>query len=48
LEQIIAGPEFQRDVERSASFLTIAEEENNEVATRIAAAIGIWRLGHGE
>jgi hypothetical protein len=48
LRQIIAGPEFQRDVERSASFLTIAEEENNEVETRIAAAIGIRRAARGE
>ena len=48
LRQIIAGPEFQRDVERSASFLIIAEEENNEVERRIAAAIGIRRAARGE
>ena len=48
LRQIIAGPEFQRTVERSASFLTIAEEENNEVERRIAAAIGIRGAARGE
>jgi hypothetical protein len=48
LRQIIAGPEFQRDMERSASFLTVAEEENNEVETRIAAAIGIRMAARGE
>jgi hypothetical protein len=31
LRRIIASPEFQRDVERSANFLTIAEEENKRV-----------------
>jgi hypothetical protein len=48
LRQIIASTEFQRDVERSASFLTIAEEESNEVERRIAAAIGIRRAARGE
>ena len=48
LRQIIAGPEFERDVERSASFLTIAKEENNEVETRVAAAIDIRRTARGE
>jgi hypothetical protein len=48
LRQMIASPEFQRDVERSASFLTVAEDENNEVETRIAAAIGIRRAARGE
>ncbi len=48
LRQIIAGPEFRHDVERSASFLIIAEEENNEVETRIAAAIDIRRAARGE
>jgi hypothetical protein len=41
LRRIIAGPEFQHDVERSASFLTIAERENNEIEDRIGAAISI-------
>jgi hypothetical protein len=48
LRRIIASPEFQRDVERSARFLIVAEEENNEVETRIAAAIGIRREARGE
>jgi hypothetical protein len=48
LTQIIAGPEFQRDVGRSASLLTIAEEENNEVLARIAAAIEIRRATRSE
>ena len=48
LRQIVASTEFQRDVERSASFLTIAEEENNEVERRIAAAVVIRRAARGE
>lgn len=48
LRRIIASPEFQRDVERSANFLTIAEEENKRVEVRIAAAIGIRRAMSGE
>ena len=48
LRQIIASTEFQRDVERSANFLTIAEEESNEVERRIAAAISIRRAARGE
>jgi len=48
LRRIIASPEFQRDVERSANFLTIAEEESNEVERRIAAAISIRRAARGE
>ena len=47
LRQIIASTEFQRDVERSANFLTIAEEESNEVERRIAAAISIRRAARG-
>ena len=43
LRQIIASSEFQRDAERSASFLTIAERENNEIEDRIDAAIRIRR-----
>lgn len=48
LRRIIASPEFQRDVERSANFLTISEEENKRVEVRIAAAIGIRRAMSGE
>jgi hypothetical protein len=48
LRRIIASPEFQRDVERSANFLTIAEEENKRVEVRIAAAIGIRQAMSGE
>jgi hypothetical protein len=48
LRQIIASTEFQRDVERSANFLPIAEEENKEVEARVAAAIGIRRAMRGD
>jgi hypothetical protein len=48
LRRIIASPEFQRDVERSANFLPIAEEENMEVEARVAAAIGIRRAMRGD
>jgi hypothetical protein len=48
LRRIIASPEFQRDVERSANFLTISEEENKRVEVRIAAAIGIRQAMSGE
>jgi DNA-directed RNA polymerase subunit K/omega len=48
LRRIIASPEFQRDVERSANFLPIAEEENKEVEARVAAAIGIRRAMRGD
>ena len=48
LRRIVAGPQFQRDVERSASFLIIAEEKNNEVETRMAEAIGIRRAARGK
>ena len=48
LRRIIASPEFQRDVERSANFLAIAEEENKKVEVRIAVAIGIRRAMRGE
>jgi hypothetical protein len=48
LRRIVAGPEYQRDVKRSASFLIIAEEKNNEVETRMAEAIGIRRAARGE
>jgi DNA-directed RNA polymerase subunit K/omega len=48
LRRIIASPEFQRDVERSANFLPIAEEENKEVEARVAVAIGIRRAMRGD
>ena len=48
LRRLIASPEFQRDVERSATFLAIAEEENKRVEVRIATAIGIRRAMRGE
>jgi hypothetical protein len=48
LKRIIASPEFQRDVERSANFLPVAEEENKEVEARVAAAIGIRRAMRGD
>ena len=48
LRRIIASPEFQRDVDRSANFLVIAEKENKEVEARVAAAIGIRRAMRGD
>jgi hypothetical protein len=48
LRRIIASPEFQRDVERSANFLAVAEEENKEVEARVAAAIAIRRAMRGD
>ncbi len=48
LRGIVANPEFQRNVERSASLLAIAEEENREVEARLEAAIGIRRAMSGD
>jgi hypothetical protein len=48
LRRRVAGPEFQRDVERSARFMVVAERENNEMEDRIEAAISIRRSVRGD
>jgi hypothetical protein len=48
LRRRVSGPEFQRDVDRSASFMVIAERQNNEMEDRIEAAISIRRAVRGD